>query len=225
MKICSNGDSLESLGDLVEIHPRTHLAKIGGLNELGFMQINGYLRDNDLIDGGYTFKYTAGRDDHISVYQGDIALTLNGWEQYQRLKQGISSTNIAFMAMQFNDKLLDEIYFDHFKPTVEETGFEMRRLDEKPEPGLIDNRLKAEILKSKFMIADLSLGNNGAYWEAGFAEGLGKPVIYTCEQSHFEKHKTHFDTNHYFTIVWDKGNISEAMELLKATIQMTFRSH
>ena len=28
-------------------------------------------------------------------------------------------------------------------------------------------------------------GDPGAYWEAGFAEGLGKPVIYTCEKDDF----------------------------------------
>ena len=36
------------------------------------------------------------------------------------------------------------------------------------------------------MISDLSHGNYGAYWEAGFAEGLGKAVIYTCERTIFE---------------------------------------
>ena len=33
-----------------------------------------------------------------------------------------------------------------------------------------------------FVISDLTHDNSGAYWEAGYAEGLGKPVIYICEE-------------------------------------------
>ena len=59
-----------------------------------------------------------------------------------------------------------------------------------PKAGLIDDRLRVEIRTSRFLIADLTHENAGAYWEAGFAEGLGKPVIYTCEKSKFDTAKT-----------------------------------
>lgn len=73
------------------------------------------------------------------------------------------------------------------------------------------------------MIADLTHQNRGAYWEAGFAEGLGKPVIYTCRKDVFEdKTKgTHFDTNHHLTVVWEPDNLDDAVERLKATIRAT----
>lgn len=54
-----------------------------------------------------------------------------------------------------------------------------------------------------------------------YAEGLGKPVIYTCEKEKFEEQKTHFDTNHHLTIIWDDENPEEAAEELKATIRAT----
>lgn len=44
--------------------------------------------------------------------------------------------------------------------------------------GNIQARLEVEIRKARFVVAELSHHNNGAYWEAGFARGLGKPVIY-----------------------------------------------
>ena len=63
-----------------------------------------------------------------------------------------------------------------------------------------------EIRTSRFLIADLTHENPGAYWEAGYAEGLGKPVIYTCEKKKFENQvKTHFDTNHHLTLQWDSN--------------------
>jgi hypothetical protein len=57
--------------------------------------------------------------------------------------------------------------------------------------------------------------------EAGFAEGLGKPVIYTCKKEAFEKEGTHFDTNHHLTVVWEPGKLPVALEALKATIRAT----
>jgi nucleoside 2-deoxyribosyltransferase len=104
---------------------------------------------------------------------------------------------------------------------VKQAGFDLFRLDEAPKAGLIDDNMRVSIRTSDFVISDLSDDNPGAYWEAGYAEGLGKPVIYTCEKEKFEKEKPHFDTNHHLTIIWDKKNSQEAGEKLKATIRAT----
>jgi len=77
--------------------------------------------------------------------------------------------------------------------------------------------------RCRFLIADLTHRNPGAYWEAGFAEGLGKPVIYTCRKDIFDdKTKgTHFDTNHHLTVAWEAANLDAAMSKLKDTIRAT----
>jgi nucleoside 2-deoxyribosyltransferase len=74
------------------------------------------------------------------------------------------------------------------------------------------------------IIADLTHDNNGAYWEAGYAEGLGKPVIYFCDKSKFDNPPTkpHFDTNHHTTVLWNKEKVEESIEDLKSTIKATF---
>ena len=46
-------------------------------------------------------------------------------------------------------------------------------------------------------------------------------MIYICEKSKFEKEKTHFDTNHHLTIMWDSEHPEDAGESLKATIRAT----
>ncbi len=78
------------------------------------------------------------------------------------------------------------------------------------------------IRRSKFVVADLTEGNHGAYWEAGLAEGLSKPVIYTCERGYFDSNRTHFDTNHRQTVVWSEPTIAKDMDRLKAIIRVTF---
>jgi hypothetical protein len=83
--------------------------------------------------------------------------------------------------------------------------------------------MKVEIRNCRFLIADLSHANLGAYWEAGYAEGLGKPVIYTCERSVFldPQRQPHFDTNHHLTVLWNLDEMDLFCSNLKATIRAT----
>lgn len=150
-----------------------------------------------------------------------VQLTFSGWQRYDELSKGVSSGKNAFIAMKFGDSTLDLIVNDHFRNAVEQTGFNLVRLDDTPKAGLIDDRLRVEIKSARFLIADLTHENAGAYWEAGYAEGLGKPVIYTCERAKFEQDSSHFDTNHHLTVLWDHNEPEQAAKDLKATIRAT----
>ena len=109
-------------------------------------------------------------------------------------------------------------------PAVKETGFELYRLDDRPRPGLIDNRMRVEIRAARFLVCDLTDENRGAYWESGFAEGAGKPVFYICEKTKFSEARTHFDTEHMQTIRWEETDPASAAEELKAAIHNEFPS-
>jgi hypothetical protein len=157
---------------------------------------------------------------------GAFKLAYRGLERLQELERGTPSGYNAFMAMKFGDAELDRIVDDHFRPAVKDTGFSLYRLDDKPEAGLIDARLRNEIRNCRFLIADLSHANHGAYWEAGYAEDLGKPVIYTCEKSVFDGKKAdiarpHFDTNHHLTIIWETAEPADAARRLTDAIRFT----
>lgn len=151
-----------------------------------------------------------------------IGLTLEGWIRAGELNSGAESENFAFLAMKYGEPALDACVLHSLRPAVEAAGYQLEILNERPVAGIIDNYLRSRIRLCKFLIADLTHANNGAYWEAGFAEGLGKPVIYTCERSVFEQAKTHFDTNHSLTVVWSSEDPAEAHRQLLACIQNTF---
>ena len=152
-----------------------------------------------------------------------IGLTFQGWERYGELMTKGTTARIAFMAMQYKDVVLEKMFDECFSPAVKDTGFELRRLDRHPKAGLIDNLLRTEIRNARFLLADLTHHNRGAYWEGGYAEGLGKPVIYLCKSSVFddEKKRPHFDTNHCQTVVWEEENPEKCARQLKATIRVT----
>ncbi len=152
-----------------------------------------------------------------------LSMTVRGWVHYEEIQKQAKDSTIAFMAMKFGAPELDRIVEDVFRPAVAQTGFRLQKLTDEQKAGLIDDQLRLQIRRARILIADLTHANNGAYWEAGFAEGLGIPVIYTCKKSIFddEKTKPHFDTNHYLTVVWDPDNLEEAANKLKATIRAT----
>ncbi|QLH39608.1 MAG: hypothetical protein HWD60_12500 [Defluviicoccus sp.] len=162
-----------------------------------------------------------GGTTRVSNGAGDIILSLRCWNRFEELKRGSHSGRLDFMAMRFNEKELDNIFENYFRAAVKQTDFVLRKLGDIPKAGLIDDRLRVEIKACRFLIADLTHGNQGAYWEAGYAEGLGKPVIYTCKKSAFNETGTHFDRNHHLTVLWDPQEPSEAVERLKATIRAT----
>lgn len=191
----------------------SYLAAVGALDFENLLLVIEYAHDC-----GYIAEMPEGIG---GSFAGLVRLTFRGWAFLDELKKGGVSSRNAFMAMQFGDPALDAVYRDYFKEAVAATGFDLKRLDEGQPAGLIDDRLRVEIRQSRFLIADLSHHNKGAYWEAGYAEGLGKPVIYTCRRDAFEKGAPHFDTNHHLTVIWDPSDLAAAVAKLKDTIRAT----
>ena len=194
-----------------------HGALIGSTEQTGFDFIVDSLKEQRLIyEQG---AYASGRR--------SLLLSFEGWSKYEELIKGRIHSNKAFMAMPYGDQVLDNLVDNYFREAVDQTGFKLERLDDNPVAGLIDDRLRVDIQISRFLISDLTGDNNGAYWEAGYAEGLGKPVIYTCEKSHWEKigkdkgKGPHFDTNHHLTVIWSEDEPNEAAQKLKNTIRAT----
>ena len=150
----------------------------------------------------------------------DVNLTLNGWERYEQEKRGEFEGNYGFIAMQFDDHDLDVFVRDVVKPAVkQDTGYDLVDMRDVARAGVIDDIMRVRIRDATFVIADLTHDNRGAYWEAGYAEGMGKPVVYICEKTKFDEKGTHFDTNHCTTIPWSKDDPERFSRELVATIQ------
>ncbi|SHG64957.1 hypothetical protein SAMN05443144_14213 [Fodinibius roseus] len=194
-----------------------YITKIGAKDDNELVYIIAYLKSQGLIETDLNYLFEAEN----KIFDNFVSFTFRGWSEFERFSSGEETKEVAFMAMDFNDSNVEKAYQDCFKPAVSKTGFELFNLREKPKAGLIDNRLRSEIRKSRFILADLTNNNLGAYWEAGFAEGLGRPVIYLCEKSHFKQFQTHFDTNHHYTVIYEMNNLNDAAEDLKATIRAT----
>ncbi len=210
------GDSVRGADDSVIGECEEVQAIMGGHRPETVFYVANHLESNGLI----SYERI---DTTKSIGPLRFQLRFEGWSAYDQLKQQVSDSRIAFMAMQFGDAELTEVVDEVFRLAVASTGFELRVLTDEPKAGLIDDRLRVEIRRSRFLIADITHTNPGAYWEAGFAEGLGKPVIYTCEKGKFDEGASHFDTNHHLTVMWH-DDWERVAEDLKATIRATLPS-
>ena len=152
-------------------------------------------------------------------------LTTSGWKKYQELMSKGGDQRIAFMALQFSGEPWESVLDDYIKPAVKETGYELVTVGEDKTTVTIDDKIRLNIRLSHFVIVDLSFGNKGAYWEAGYAEALGKPVIYIIDKLIWDddvgrKKAVHFDAEHQSIYPWDENDIEPFLEKLKTVIRV-----
>jgi len=134
---------------------------------------------------------------HLTSGCAAVQITPKGWDQLAKLHPRATSST-AFVAMSF-DTRLRFIYDESIAPAVRACGFEPVRVDYIHHNDLCIDRIIGLIRASRFVIADLTGGKHGVYFEAGYAMGLGIPVIWTCRK----RQKVHFDVQQYNRIIWD----------------------
>lgn len=143
-------------------------------------------------------------------------LTLEGWQRIDELRQTGRASNQAFVAMWFEAQM-DEAWKEGIKPALEDTGWKARHMGELEHNEKIDDRTIAEIRRSDLLVADLTGQRQNVYFEAGFAMGLGIPVIYTCREN--DNKSVHFDTRQYKYIPWTTP--AELRQKLRERIEAT----
>jgi nucleoside 2-deoxyribosyltransferase len=112
-------------------------------------------------------------------------ISTRGLERLRKIKDIVSSNN-CFVAMWFTSEM--QIVFEKaVKPAIEffeegqtEPQFKAIKIDNVEHINDINDEIIATIRRSRFMVCDLTGYRGGVYFEAGFAHGLGIPVIYTC---------------------------------------------
>jgi len=145
-------------------------------------------------------------------------LSIEGWNKIEELNTQVIEKKQGFIAMWFNEDL-NEVYINGLSKAIKDCGYEPMRIDLKQHNNKIDDEIIAEIRNSKFLIADFTGNRGGVYYEAGFAYGLGIPVIWTCKKE--DVSELHFDTRQYNHITWTNSEdlYIQLVNRIKATIK------
>ena len=148
-------------------------------------------------------------------------LSPRGFERAEELLSTNIDSKSVFIAMGFESDLLDACE-SAIKPACENCGFDALLISDKHHNNGITDEIMVEIKRSKFVIVDFTYNNNGAYFEAGYAQGLGHPIIRCCKKDWFDNpgdgKGLHFDVKHYNTIIWE--NHDDLYKKLKDNIRL-----
>jgi len=184
--------------------------------------------------------------------QSGLRINAKGYARLRELQQVNQDSRQGFVAMWYADEM-KAVYENAIRPAIEftEAGqdaprFRAVRVDSVEHVNDINDEMIAQIRRSKFLVCDLTGYRGGVYFEAGFAYGLGLPVIYTCRQdwcdadvfiddrdrpvtelkdSHgrwvsIKKEGIHFDLAHRNRIVW-QGDTADQLAAFRK--QLTHR--
>lgn len=130
---------------------------------------------------------------------------------------GCESAGSVFVSAVMNKDLYPDMDMIHkgIKSGINSTGNVAYFLNETAHNDNITKIMREEIPNCKFLVADFTHQNCGVYYEAGYAEALGKTVIHLCREDDFDK--VHFDIRQTQFILWK--NEKDLAEKLKEQIE------
>lgn len=144
-------------------------------------------------------------------------VTAKGWEKIDSLRNPAREmTKDAFVAMWFDNKT-QLIFENGIDPALRECGLNVLRIDKKEHNNKICDEIVSSIRRCRVLIADFTGQRGGVYYEAGFAHGLGLPVIWICHKD--DLRNLHFDTRQYNHIAYSSA--SELKKRLIARVRAT----
>ena len=149
-----------------------------------------------------------------------LLVTPKGFARHEESGKTIDSSRV-FVAMWFS-KEMDAVYDEAIAPAIRAAGYEPVRVDREDHIGKIDDEIIAQIRRARFIIADFTAADKekprgGVYYEAGFAYGLGREVIYTCRADFVEA--LHFDTRQFNHLTWEIGKLPDFRKALQFRIE------
>ncbi len=128
-----------------------------------------------------------------------VIITPAGWDYLEQHDQRIEDRTQAFVAMSFKEDM-KSVWQGPIFNAITKAGYKPYRVDEEPHINLIDVQIISAIKDSRFVVADFTHQNLGVYFETGYAQGMGLPVIRCVKEDDFDN--LHFDKNHYNFIIW-----------------------
>ena len=144
---------------------------------------------------GYLVKQELLREKLPKIYW----LNPKGHIAADELRSKRAKSSQAFVAMWFGEAVRP-IYDNAIEPAIIRAGYKSLRIDRKEDVVKIDDEILSEIRRSAFIVADFTEHRGGVYFEAGFAMGLGIPIVWTCRHDHMNE--LHFDIRQYNCLSW-----------------------
>jgi nucleoside 2-deoxyribosyltransferase len=129
----------------------------------------------------------------------------------------------CFIASAFGHDDVDTIYDRCVVPILRKLSVAPLRVDRVTHNEDLDNKIFELLDSADFVIADLTYARPSVYYEAGYAAGKSKPIIYIARHDHFRARdddlhgnfRVHFDLQMRNIITWTAPNRTFSNKLLE----------
>lgn len=192
------------------------IKKLFFINDLGFSNettqelkyFANYLFEEKYLEGKRIDRFIISNNGaHCNLTLSPKALA-----RVDELQKNINNNKDVFVSMAFNPNTNSTR--EAIREGIKSAEFSEKFLDEIIHNQQIVPYMLRLIRECRFLIMDITEPNYGAYYEAGYALGLGKEVIITCRQDIFNKKeyknpleekalKPHFDILQKQILVWE----------------------
>ena len=179
------------------------------------------LSDNEKRDYRMYIQNSLKDEGFVSFVSGGFGapfFVLTG-KAIEFLDSNNEKNNVAFIAIKFDE---NEKRINAIQDAVSLAGYEPRIMNQVETNNWIMPEIFYQIKKAKFVVADFSLPCDGAYYEAGYAAALDKPVIHLFDRREETKtNKLHFDIAQKSTIFYDSYEDlkNRLINRIKATVK------
>jgi nucleoside 2-deoxyribosyltransferase len=171
-----------------------------------------FLVDRYLV-GEKRWLETAGAQG-LPIYR----ISPTGHDYLETSRKGEMNSATGFCAMWFSERI-KPLWTEAIEPAIQRAGYTAIRIDGVEHNNKVDDEILAHIRRSKFIVADFTATRGGVYFEAGFALGLGKSVIWTTSERRLKR--VHFDNRQYNFVTWDKDALEDFSMRLQNRIEAT----
>lgn len=157
-------------------------ARIAGKPILGVAQFGGagsvlFERERGEFSQKYSHRVAIEDFDMLNQDTDDVDQLA---EDVLALCEDLMTPNTVFVIMSFKEEF-DDLYAA-YRAACKDFGFEAVRTDQVFSLERIIPRILDGIRRSAFVIADVTETSPNVFYEVGFAEGLGRPVIATAKE-------------------------------------------
>lgn len=181
--------------------PKKYVAEFGEVRGIQVRYMENFLQKQEYI---------------VIDKNGWIQLTPKALDRVYELQKNNADNDRAFVAIQFDDSTKD--LRERIREGLQMAGYQAIIMDEKHYNGQIVPEMLHQINTCNFVVAELTSKNQNVYFEAGYATGQNKEVIYLCNGEKLDT-SPQFDVAQYNLLTYKK--IDEIPQKLKARIEAT----
>ena len=202
------------------VGPGTHLA-LARTESIAFDEIRtliDYLERREWLQGEFG-RIRSEDDGYTQSAIFHRRVTVEGYSRWENLAPNADASQ-AFVAMWI-DESVGSLFEKGIEPAINAAGYDAYLVNKDPGVDKIDDAVREEIRRSRFLVADVTHGEKGprgsVYYEIGIAHGIGIPLIFTCRQD-LLNNELPFDTRQHKHIPWRTNREHELIDDLRSVI-------